>query len=275
MKVESSEVKRLAQRSGLDIIQPENLKDPAFIKTLSSYKADLFCVVAFRILPEEIFAMPPAGCINLHASLLPKYRGAAPINWAIINGETETGLTTFFIRRQVDTGDILMQAKLEIGPEETAGELHDRMANSGADLLLKTIDWIESGAHRTTGQVSALASAAPKITTEIGNIDWTQDPGRINNLVRGLSPKPGAYSFLGGRKFIILRSRPLDNRPAGASPGSVIMADPISGIAVAAGQGALELLEIKPESGKKVTGAEYVRGHKVAIGEKFERKIGK
>ncbi len=170
---------------------------------------------------------------------------------------------------------MLLQARLEIGPEETAGELHDRMADTGGELLIKTIDWIESGAHHAARQDGTLASAAPKLAPETGHIDWTENSQRIHNLIRGLSPKPGAYSFLAGRKMIILRSRPIEGRPAEASPGSVVKADPSSGIAVATGDGALELLEIKPESGKKITGAEYVRGHKVAIGETFERELGK
>jgi methionyl-tRNA formyltransferase len=275
MKVEPSDVKRLAQSRGLDILQPQDLREPIFVRQLSSFSADLFCVVAFRILPDEVFSIPTMGCINLHGSLLPKYRGAAPINWVLINGENETGLTTFFIRRKVDTGDILLQEKIDIGPEETFGELYERMAGLGGDLLIKTIDWIESGQFKTISQDNSLISAAPKITPELGNIDWTQTNTKVHNLIRGLSPKPGAFSFHNGKKIIILRSKPINDMQSNAAPGMVVQADPNRGIMVACGEGTLEIMELKPESGKKITGAEYVRGHKCTIGEKFERNFGK
>jgi len=273
MKLEPSPVKSLAEKNKLDVLQPLELKEPSFLKRLSAYNADLFCVVAFRILPEEVFSIPQAGCINLHGSLLPKYRGAAPINWAIINGEIETGLTTFFIRRRVDTGDLLLQSQLPIGPDETFEELYNRMADSGGELLLKTIDLIESGNFQTKAQDGSLASAAPKLTPELGNIDWSKTSFEIHNLIRGLSPKPGAYTFYNGRKMIIIRSRTSEMIHA-ACPGEIMLADPQKGIVIACGNGALEIQKLKPESGKAISGAEYVRGHKLAVGELFERKIG-
>jgi methionyl-tRNA formyltransferase len=272
MKVEPSEVKRLAQQRGLDIIQPANLKDLDFLQRLSSYNADLFCVVAFRILPEEVFSMPPRGCVNLHGSLLPKYRGAAPINWAIINGEKETGLTTFFIRRTVDTGDIILQEKLPIGPEETFGELYDRMAGLGGELLVKTIDLIESGDLKPISQDSYQATPAPKLTPETGNIDWSRKAIDVHNLVRGLSPRPGAYSFRKSKKIIILRTRPVDLDSSGKTPGQVLQAD--RGLVVACAEKSVEVLELKPESGKAITGAEFVRGYRLTAGEVFEKGIG-
>jgi methionyl-tRNA formyltransferase len=274
MKVEPSEVKRLAQERGLDILQPTNLKDSEFLKRLSSYNADLFCVVAFRILPEEVFSMPPKGCINLHGSLLPKYRGAAPINWAIINGERETGLTTFFIRRAVDTGDIILQAKLSIDPEETFGELYQRMAELGGEALIKTIDLIEAGDIKTACQDSSQATPAPKLTPDIGKIDWSMKAGAVHDLVRGLSPKPGAFSFIKGKKIIILRTRLAKLDSAGKKPGEVLQADPQKGIIVACSAGGVEILELKPESGKAITGAEFVRGYRLIAGEVFEQRIG-
>ncbi|HBZ00239.1 MAG TPA: methionyl-tRNA formyltransferase [candidate division Zixibacteria bacterium] len=274
MKVEPSEVKLLAQERGLDILQPINLKDSEFLKKLSFYKADLFCVVAFRILPEEVFTMPPKGCINLHGSLLPKYRGAAPINWAIINGERETGLTTFFIRRAVDTGDIILQEKILIGPEETFGELYERMAELGGETLIKTIDLIETNSVSLSSQDNNQATPAPKLTPEIGKIDWIMKAEAVHNLVRGLSPKPGAYSFLKGKKVIVLRTRLTRLDSVGKRPGEVLQADPQKGIIIACGEGSVEILELKPESGKAITGAEFVRGHRLIAGEVFEQRIG-
>ena len=274
MKLEPPEVKRLTQQHGLDILQPDNLKDPQFLQRLSSYKADLFCVVAFRVLPEEVYAMPSKGTINLHGSLLPKYRGAAPINWAIFNGETETGLTTFFIRKAVDTGDMILQEKLPIGPEETFGELYDRMADLGGELLIKTIDLIEAGDVKPVCQDNSQASPAPKLTPETGNIDWSKSAIQVHNLVRGLSPRPGAYSFRNGKKILILRTRPIDLEQGPQTPGQVVQADPQKGITVACRTGGVQILQLKPESGKAITGAEYVRGHRLIAGEIFERKFG-
>jgi methionyl-tRNA formyltransferase len=274
MKVESSDVKRLAQERGLDILQPSNLKDPEFLRCLSSYGADLFMVVAFRILPEEVFMMPPKGSINLHGSLLPKYRGAAPINWAIINGEKETGLTTFFLRKRVDTGDIIKQSKTEIGPEETFAELHDRMATLGGELLIQTIDLIEAGNIKPILQDSSQATPAPKLLPEMGNIAWPKSALQIHNLVRGLSPKPGAYSFRNGKKVLILRTKPVELDNATYKPGQIVQADPQKGITIACGVGGIQIMELKPESGKAITGAEFVRGYRLTAGEVFERKFG-
>jgi methionyl-tRNA formyltransferase len=273
MKIESAPVKLAAQKHGIEILQPDNLKEASFLEKLRSYNADLFCVVAFKILPEDVFAMPPAGCINLHGSLLPKYRGAAPINWAIINGEAETGLTTFFIRRKVDTGDMLLQSRLPIGPEETFEELYNRMADYGGELLVRTIDLIESGDFTTQSQDGSLATPAPKLTPELGNIDWSKSALEIHNLIRGLSPKPGAYSYVKGRKVIFIRSR-IAQLPQDGSAGQVIMAAPQKGMAIACGNGVLEILKLKPESSKTISGAEYIRGHRITPGEMFERKIG-
>lgn len=264
-KVIFPEVKQLALEKGLSVLQPENLKDKGFLRELRGFKADFFCVVAFRILPGEVFEMPPRGCVNLHASLLPKYRGAAPINWAIINGETETGLTTFFIRKKVDTGDILMQRKIAIGQEETFGELHDRMADLGADLLIETMDKIEMGDCEASAQSENEATNAPKIYPELGKIEWNKPAGEIHNLVRGLSPKPAAYSFYNEEKIYILRSRTAEITEKN-SPGEIIYADGKKGLMVSCGEGALEILQIKPESRKTISGAEFVRGHRIEKG---------
>jgi methionyl-tRNA formyltransferase len=267
-KISQSEVRKLAQAAGLEVLQPANLKERSFLERLESFRADLFCVVAYRILPEEVFSMPSKGCINLHASLLPRYRGAAPINWVLINGEKETGVTSFFIRRKVDTGDIILQEKARIGPDETFGELHDRLAELGGEVLVKTLDRMESGDLRLSGQDDSLASAAPKITAETGRIDWSEPAVRIHNLVRGLSPRPGASCFVKGKRVTILRTRLEDGRES-AEPGTTIEADPKSGIVVACGQGSIRILQLKPESGKVMAGEEYVRGYRLKAAERF------
>ncbi len=265
-KLEYPPVKKLALNRNLDIYQPENLKDPAFLDRLKSSGADFFCVVAFRILPEDVFEMPSLGCVNLHASLLPRYRGAAPINWAIINGERETGLTTFYIRKKVDTGDIILQTGLAIGPDETFGELHDRMAEDGSVLMLKTMDSIESGSVKTWPQNDQDLSSAPKIYPGMGKIDWSKSYHEIHNLVRGLSPRPGAYTFANDKKITILRTRIIGEIDSDLKPGTLAKADPKEGMIVACGDGGLEILWLKPASGKTISGAEFVRGHRLETG---------
>ena len=269
-KLAQPEIKKLALEHGLEILQPERLKDPQFLKRLGSIGADFFCVVAFRILPDEVFSMPPMGCVNLHASLLPQYRGAAPINWALINGDKETGLTTFFIRREVDTGDVILQERINIGPDETAGELHDRMADLGGDLLVKTMDLIELGDFLLKKQDGSKATPAPKLTPELGRIDWSKTAGEIHNLIRGLSPKPGAFAYQSDKRVTILKSRFIDDHPAGKAAGEVILSDPKAGITVACGRGRIIILEIKPESGKAMTGADFVKGYRLKSGDYFK-----
>ncbi len=268
-KLTPTAVKKLARSHGLEIMQPQKLKDSSFLQKLEVFGADIFCVVAFRILPEEAFSMPPEGCINLHASLLPKYRGAAPINWALINGESETGLTTFFIRRKVDTGEIILQEKIDIGPDETFGSLHDRMAEKGGELLIRTLDLIESGKAALMKQDDSQASSAPKINSELGRISWTKSAREIHNLVRGLSPRPAAFTYLERKRITLLQTELARDEPTDQESGSVIMADSRNGIVVACGKGFLKLLQLKPESGSAMTGAEFVRGYRLAAGACF------
>lgn len=268
-KLAQSDVKKLAIEHRLEVLQPERLKDPAFLERLDSLNASFYCVVAFRILPEEVFSKPSDGCMNLHASLLPCYRGAAPINWALINGERETGLTTFFIGKKVDTGDILSQEKIDIGPEETYGMLYERMAEAGGDLIIKTMDMVESGTYSTFKQDHSKATPAPKIHPELGRIDWSKSVSEIHNLARGLSPKPGAFSFLNGKRVVLLRTSTTGSGTSEA-PGIVTAADPKSGITVACGEDNLTILEIKPESAKALSGADYVKGYRLKVGDRFE-----
>ena len=207
MKVSESAVKKYAVMRNLKILQPEKLKNPDFLQELKNLNADLQVVVAFRMLPEVVWNMPPLGTINVHASLLPKYRGAAPINWAIINGETETGVTTFKLTHEIDTGNILLQKKIQIADDQIAGEVHDKLMKEGAELLVETIrkmisNDIEEKKQQTTGH----AIHAPKIFTDTCRIDWNRTVAEVHNLVRGLSPYPGAFTELEGKTLKIFRS---------------------------------------------------------------------
>lgn len=202
----ASPVKKIALEKGLRVLQPPNLKAPEFIEELKSLQADIFAVVAFRMLPQVVWDMPPLGTINLHASLLPKYRGAAPINRAIIDGARETGLSVFKLKQEIDTGDLIDRIKVEIGDDETAGELHDRMAPIGAKFLADSIDKIRRGDLKLIPQDHSMATPAPKIFNEDGLIDFAKPITEIYNLIRGLSPYPGAYTFLNGSKFKIFEA---------------------------------------------------------------------
>ncbi len=222
-KVHASAVKKFAQEKGLKILQPEKFKDEAFLKELKSLDADLQIVVAFRMLPEAVWAMPPLGTINLHGSLLPDYRGAAPINWAIINGDEYTGVSTFFIEKEIDTGNVIKQRKIAIGQDETAGELHDRMMHIGAQTLLETVEEIVAGTATRVAQdqiEKSLHRKAPKIFKEDCEIKWTKNARDIHNFIRGLSPYPTAWTTLNEKKFKIFKGKPTST-PSKA-PGEIV-----------------------------------------------------
>lgn len=212
MKMQESPVKKFAVRHQIKVLQPEKLKNPEFISELKTLNADLQIVVAFRMLPEAVWNMPPLGTINLHGSLLPQYRGAAPINWAVINGEKETGVTTFKLKHEIDTGDILLQQSFPIGENETAGEVHDKMKEIGAELIVETVKRIADSS--ITVQPQNLQSSidnfqlkpAPKIFTKTCMIDWHKKADEIHNLIRGLSPYPAAFTELGDKTIKIFRS---------------------------------------------------------------------
>jgi methionyl-tRNA formyltransferase len=268
-KVTSSPVKQAAISMNLPISQPTNLKDATFVELLGSHKPDIIVVVAFRILPEVVFNLPPRGSINLHASLLPDYRGAAPINWALINGEEKTGLTTFFLKQKVDTGDILLQQEVPIDSEDDFGRLHDKLKDEGARLLLKTIDMLEDGELKPRRQKMFSDKSAPKITPQTGLIAWDKAATQLQNLIRGLAPVPGAYSYYGITKMIILKASVVSGQ-AKAFPGTVIESGPRAGLTIACGQGALAVDLIKPEGKKTMKATEYLRGHDVKVGTKFD-----
>ncbi len=269
LKLSPTPVKQVAERHGLPVLTPEKLSDTSFIAELKKIPAELYVVVAFRILPVSVFSIPACGTINLHASLLPKYRGAAPINWVIINGEKETGVTTFFIEEKVDTGAWILQQKVTIGDEETAGELHDRLSQIGAGVLLETVNLIEQGNPPRILQQGEV-TRAPKITREICQIDWSKDATAIFNLIRGLSPFPRAFSSWRGQEVKICSSKIAARESSpNHSPGEIV-AITREAITVATGQGLLSITEIQPENKRRMTVAEFLRGHKLSVGERLE-----
>jgi methionyl-tRNA formyltransferase len=256
-----SAVKRSATARGVPVLQPEKLKNPAFLAALRALGADLQVVVAFRMLPEAVWAMPPLGTLNLHASLLPKYRGAAPINWAIIRGERETGLTTFLLRHEIDTGDVLFQERLTIGPDETAGALHDRMMQAGAALVLRTVQAIERGEARPRPQSDAEASHAPKIFTETCRIDFARPAREVHNFIRGLSPYPGAWTLLDGKTFKILRSATAE--APGLSPPPPpgrFFSDGKNYLKISVQDGFVEVLELQLEGKRRMGVRDFLNG---------------
>jgi methionyl-tRNA formyltransferase len=266
-KIISSPVKIFAERNGIqNILQPESLKSQDFIEKLKSLRMDLLVVVAFRMLPESVWSLPPKGTINLHASLLPDYRGAAPINWAIINGETKTGVTTFFIEKEIDTGHILFQDEVEIGSEISAGDLHDKLMMVGASLLKKTIDLISSGNYEAIPQnkikVDKTLHAAPKIFKENCRIDWNLEGARIHNFIRGLSPYPTAWTELSCGKEIlnlkIFESRFLIE--SHKLPSGLLITDNKNYLKVAVRDGSLELISLQLSGKKRLEIREFLRG---------------
>ena len=270
LKIQSSLVKLEAIEHNIPVLQPEILKDPEFEKQLKQLKPDLIIVVAFRILPESIFTIPPLGTINLHGSLLPKYRGAAPINWAIINGETETGATTIFINKQVDTGNIINTAKIEISENMTAGELHDEMAVVGADLLFEACLAISENKVTTKMQDESQASLAPKIFKENGKINFNQHAKDVHNFIRGLSPYPSAFTFINDKVVKLFESRIIEIRNKRTElPGTIIDIKD-NKLIIQCAQSSISLNEIQIEGKRKMKIEEYLRGSRLEIGDQFE-----
>ncbi len=269
MKLTQSAVKQYAVAKGLHTLQPEKLKNPHFLEELRALRADIQVVVAFRMLPELVWNMPPMGTINLHGSLLPQYRGAAPINWAVINGEKETGVTTFKLQHEIDTGNILLQERFPIGEDETAGEVHDRMKEIGAQLLVTTVKGLAEGTLKEIpqgGNDSQLTTHnsplkhAPKIFTETCKIDWTKPVDDVYNLIRGLSPHPGAFATLQGKTLKIYRAR---KEHAALTPDSLKwQSDHKTWLKFAASDGYIHVTELQLEGKKKMTVEEFLRGYR-------------
>ncbi|MDP9079154.1 MAG: methionyl-tRNA formyltransferase [Bacteroidota bacterium] len=264
-KLSESAVKQYAVENGLKVLQPEKLKAPEFLEELKSLKADLQVVVAFRMLPEAVWNMPPKGTINLHASLLPQYRGAAPINWVLINGERESGVTTFFLKHEIDTGDILFTEKVTLTGKETAGELHDRLMQKGAGLLVKTVKGVESGRYNEHPQSALLEGVelkhAPKIFKEDCLIDWTQSAEGIYNKIRGLSPSPTAYTTLGD-KILKVYAATFEITEPGIKPGD-FLTDNKTHLKFAASDGYVYLTDVQLEGKKQMDIGAFLRGNKL------------
>lgn len=268
LKPTPSDVKKAALDLGLKVLQPEKLKDPGFLDEVRKLNADLQVVVAFRMLPEVLWSMPRFGTFNLHGSLLPQYRGAAPIQRAIMNGETRTGVTTFFLQQEIDTGNIIQRSAVEIGPDETAGELHDRLMMIGCDLVLKTVQEIETGSVKVKPQSAFIAEgevlhSAPKIYREDMHLDFSLTVQELHDCVRGLSPYPGAFFELetpDGSRFQVkvLRSLP---EPAGTVLTHELICDG-KGVKVSAADGFLHLLELQLPGKKRMKADELLRGYR-------------
>jgi methionyl-tRNA formyltransferase len=261
-----SPVKLLAQRQQIPLVQPAKMKDPEFLHALAGWKPDLIVVAAFgRILPPVILSLPPRGCINVHGSLLPKYRGAGPIQWAILNGETETGITTMLMDEGMDTGAMLLQEAISITPDDTAGTLSLRLAELGGRLLVETIARLKAGILVLRPQDASRATLAPLLKKEDGVIDWALPASALANRVRGLSPWPGAYTTVaGGDRWTIWRARALP-RPVTKPPG-VIVAITNEAVHVATGEGVLAVMELQPANSRRMAVSQYLAGHPVVVG---------
>jgi len=261
-KITFSPVKECALKHNIPVLQPTNLKSPQFVEELKSYKANLQVVVAFRMLPEVVWSMPALGSFNLHASLLPQYRGAAPINWAIINGEKETGVTTFFLKHEIDTGSIIYQEKEVIHENDDAGTLYHRLMNKGAHLVLKTVQAIEAGNYPSQPQPAHTElKHAPKIFKETCQINWSQPAVHIHNFVRGLSPYPGAWTVLNDKPFKIFKTDTLPNQ-LNAEAGQ-FLTDNKTYLYIQTSIGCLSILELQPEGKKRMKIDEFFRGNKI------------
>lgn len=264
--LQSSPVKKYAVEQGIPVLQPEKLKDPAFLEALAALKADLQIVVAFRMLPEAVWNMPRLGTFNLHASLLPQYRGAAPINWAIINGDSETGVTTFFLKHEIDTGDIIYQERIPILPDDNAETMHDKLMVLGADLTARTLQDILAGNVKPIPQSEIPTDElrpAPKIFKETCRIDWNQPSRRIFDFIRGLSPYPAAWTVLHtssgtDQDFKIFAAEPVPGAPL-QQPGT-IMCDGRKSLCVATADGALHLLEVQIAGKKRMPVSSFLCG---------------
>jgi methionyl-tRNA formyltransferase len=259
-KVSYTPIKEFAIKDNIPILQPEKIRSEEFIKHLKTFDSELYVVVAFKILPRDIFTIPRYGSFNLHASLLPKFRGAAPIQWTLITGEIETGVTSFALEDKVDTGNIYFQKKISILPEDNFGTLHDKLSFLGADAVLETVNSIENGTAQLYKQSDELATPAPKINKEIMQIDWNKSAKDIHNLVRAFSPWPGAF-FIHNEKMIkVFRTR-IDSEIKLAA-GKIL--ERKNRLFIGCGRGVIEILEIQSEGRKKMSTAEFLRGYSLS-----------
>ena len=266
-KLLESAVKKAAVKLGIPVLQPRNLKSPEFQRELADLRADLQIVVAFRMLPHAVWSMPTLGTFNLHGSLLPKYRGAAPINWAVIGGDKETGCTTFFIRQEIDTGDVLFRHRMPVGENDTAGDVHDRMMLEGSELVLRTVQAIQSGDYALDKQDDSLATPAPKLNKDNTRVDWSQPVGAVHNLIRGLSPWPGAWTMLNNDRVKLLRSRV--EEAVHDVPHGTLLTDDKTFVKVAAAGGYVHVEELQMAGRRRMRTEEYLRGGSFAPDARF------
>ncbi|OPJ56906.1 methionyl-tRNA formyltransferase [Alkalithermobacter paradoxus] len=274
-KISQPPVKEEALKHGIEVYQPKKVKDKEFVEILKNLNPDIIIVIAFgQILSKEILSIPKYGCINVHSSLLPKYRGAAPINWAIINGEEVTGVTTMYMDEGLDTGDMILKIETKIGNEENAGQLHDRLAILGADVLKETLNLIKQGNAPRQKQDDSQSSYAPIMDKNLGNIDWNKSAKDIYNLVRGTNPWPSSFTSYKGNMMKIWKSTALDNEKTSKQPGTIIKVSD-EGIYVACGRGILVVEEIQMPGKKRVKVQEYIKGNTIEkdiiLGEKSEQ----
>jgi methionyl-tRNA formyltransferase len=277
MKLQYSAVKQFALEHQLPLLQPEKLKDESFIAELKKAQADYFIVVAFRMLPEVVWSMPPKGCINVHASLLPYYRGAAPINWAIIRGEKKTGVSTFFITHEIDTGSILLQKECAIEAEETAGSLHDKLMSLGADCLTETLERLEQNQlaaieQQALWKADCAEKTAPKLTRENCRINWSEKASQVHDFCRGLNPYPGAYTFLSNgekeRQMKVFDCRVEETEHQ--LPEGALVLEGKSTLKVACGAGFLVIDSLQAEGKKKMKTEEWLRGVTLDVEARFK-----
>jgi len=262
-KLTPSPVKSFALDHKIPVLQPSNLKSQEFIEEIKSYKANLQIVVAFRMLPEVVWSMPKFGTINLHASLLPDYRGAAPINWVLINGETQTGLTTFFIKHEIDTGNVIFREEVDILISDDAGSLHDNLMIKGGALVLKTVKAVEEDTYDVTVQKESQEfKKAPKIFREMCEIDWSQDSKKIYNFIRGLSPFPGAWTVLNNKMYKIFKVRIISESDQSGKVGSY-ETDEKTFFKVQCSKGIVSVIELQPEGKKRMNIEDFFRGNSI------------
>ena len=265
-KPAATEVAGKAAEFGYEIIKPESLKDDGLFRQLQSWRPDLIVVIAFRILPQKVFTLPRFGAVNIHASLLPRYRGAAPINWALINGEKETGLTSFFLKKTVDTGDIILQQKVVIGDDENFDSLYNRLAELSGPFTLKTVEAVETGQVSPVVQDDDQATGAPKISPTDAMTDFGFPAEKVKNFVRGLSATPGAYTFFRGKKLKLLACRVSEKTgDKDTRPGTVLCAKKI--LLVQCADSAIEITSVIPEGKKQMDGSSFINGFKPYEGE--------
>jgi methionyl-tRNA formyltransferase len=263
-KLLESAVKKCAVKHGIPVLQPEKFRNEDFLAELRALKADLQIIVAFRMLPTVVWDMPALGTFNLHGSLLPRYRGAAPINWAVIRGEKETGCTTFFLKHEIDTGDVLLRHRIPVGPDDTAGDVHDRMMLEGAELVLQTVQLIQSGTYELQAQDGSAATSAPKIHRDTCRIDWDQPVQTVHDFVRGLSPWPAAWTTLDGDTLKVIRGA-MESASHDKAPGTVV-SDGKETLKVACKGGYLKILELQAAGRRRMDIKTYLLGSGIDTG---------